>query len=173
MRAIVLIPFVSVVGACSNTAPSALAERVQRLEDERDVRDVLVRYGESLDAKDHSRYASLFASDGTATTGFGSATGPTNIETLLEENLGEPPPGYVNKDRFHLMTTMVVEVDGDAADARSRYTVFEASRSGRPSPVHSGRYVDRLVREDGAWKIRARTSYGVIPYREPPPDAPR
>ncbi len=147
---------------------TALEERVRRLEDEKEIRALLVRYGEYLDAKDYAGYASLFASDGVSTTGFGSATGPAAIEVLLEENMGAPPPGYINKDRLHLMTTMIVDVSGDAATAQSRYTVFDKSEGGRPVPLHAGRYADVLVRENGAWKLKSRTSAGVIPYRAPP-----
>lgn len=173
MRAVMLTPLVAFLAACSGAAPSALAERVQALEDKREIREVLVRYGEYLDAREYALYASLFAADGTATTGFGSATGPAAIKALLEQALGRPDRDYINKDRFHLMTTTLAHVDGGEAEAASRYTVFAAGPDGRPSPVHSGRYADRLIRENGAWKIVTRTSHGVIPYREPPSAAAR
>ena len=161
-----LIILVSACVAGKDAAPTALEERVRQMEDEKEIRELLVRYGEFLDAKDYAGYASLFASDGVSTTGFGSATGPEAIQALLEQNMGDPGPGYINKNRFHLMTTMMVEVSGDTATARSRYTVFAASDAGLPIAVHSGRYDDELRRENGAWKIRTRTSRGVIPYRE-------
>lgn len=158
------------VSACSQDADvsrAALEARVQSLEDEKQIHEVLALYGEHLDAKDYAGYASLFAAGGVSTTGLGSATGPSAIEALLVKNLGEVAPGYVNKERFHLMTTMIADVSGDTAIARSRYTVFAASPQGRPEAVHTGRYADELVREGGRWKIANRTSTGVIPYREP------
>ena len=150
-------------GAGNDTAE--LAARVQALEDERAIREVLVRYGETLDARDYAGYADLFAQDGVWTGGFGSATGPAEIEAMLRDNLGEAEPGFVNRDSFHQMTTMVVDVEGDEATARSRYMFYTADDN-RPVPVLAGRYEDELVREDGAWKIARRTTHGVIPWRD-------
>ena len=145
---------------------TALEKRVQQLQDEQAIREVVVRYGEYLDARDYAGYASLFASDGVWTGGFGSATGPAAIQKMLEENLGKPEQGFVNKSNFHLMTTVVVNVDGRTARARSRYTFFTASPDNRPTVALAGRYVDEFVRENGTWKIKRRTTYGVIPYRD-------
>ena len=158
-----------VLAACSRTEDprvAALEKRVQQLQDEQAIREVVVRYGEYLDARDYAGYASLFASDGVWTGGFGSFTGPAAIEEMLEKNLGKPQPGFINKANFHLMTTVVVHVDGDTARVRSRYTFFTASPDDRPTAALAGRYVDEFVRENGAWKIKRRTTYGVIPYRD-------
>jgi uncharacterized protein (TIGR02246 family) len=153
----------------------ALEKRVQQLQDEKAIREVVIRYGEYLDSRDYAGYASLFASDGVWTGGFGSATGPAAIQEMLEKNLGKPEAGFVNKSNFHLMTTVVVDVDGDTAKVRSRYLFVTASPENRPTPALAGRYVDEFVRENGAWKIKKRTTHGVIPYRDgnaPPPAAP-
>jgi uncharacterized protein (TIGR02246 family) len=167
--------------ACTPSADprvAALEKRVQQLQDEQAIREVTIRYGEYLDARDYAGYASLFAKDGVWTGGFGSATGPAAIQEMLEKNLGKPEQGFINKANFHLMTTAVVEVDGDTAKVRSRYTFFTASPDNRPTPALAGRYVDEFVRENGTWKIKKRTTHGVIPYRDgndpnrpPPPPA--
>jgi uncharacterized protein (TIGR02246 family) len=154
---------------------TALEQRVRQLEDEKAIREVVIRYGEYLDARDYAAYASLFASDGVWTGGFGSATGPAAIQAMLEKNLGKPEEGFINKTNFHLNTTVVVAVDGDTAKVRSRYLFFTASPENRPAAALAGRYVDDFVRESGTWKIKSRTSHGVIPYRDgndpnrPPP----
>ena len=145
---------------------AALEKRVQQLQDEKAIREVVIRYGEYLDARDYAGYASLFASDGVWTGGFGSATGPAAIQEMLEKNLGKPEQGFVNKANFHLMTTVVVDVEGDTAKARSRYTFFTASPDNRPTVALAGRYVDEFIREHGMWKIKKRTTHGVIPYRD-------
>src|SRR5882724_5937754 len=88
---------------------AALEKRVQQLQDEKAIREVIIRYGEYLDARDYAGYASLFASDGVWTGGFGSATGPAAIQAMLEKNLAKAEPGFVNKANFHLMTTEVIE----------------------------------------------------------------
>jgi len=143
-----------------------LAERVGILEDEKAIREVIVRYGEYLDARDYAGYASLFASDGEWVGGFGHVKGPAAIRQMLVDNLGEPAEGFVNKSSFHLMTTVVVDVDGDTAKARSRYLFFTASPDDRPVVSLAGRYEDEFVRENGEWKIKRRITHGVIPYRD-------
>ncbi len=153
----------------------ALAQRVQQLEDQDQIRQVLIDYGKYLDTRDYAGYAALFARDGVWTGGFGSATGPAAIQAMLEQNLGKPEPGFINKSSFHLMTTMDVKVSGDTATASSRYLFFTAGKDNKPVPTLAGRYVDEFVREDGSWKIKHRTTHGVIPWRDgnaPPPATP-
>ena len=166
-----------IVSAPSQSYTNTLEQRVRQLEDEQQIQEILVQYGEYLDARDYAHYASLFAKDGVWTGGFGSATGPAGIQAMLEKNLGKPEPGFINKSNFHLMTTMVVHVTGDTATARSRYMFFSATPDNKPTPALAGRYFDDLVRENGLWKIKHRTTHGVIPYRDgndpnrPPPPA--
>ncbi len=124
MSSRVLLLAVAVISAgCVSSRPdiTQLQQRVQQLEDQEQIRNVLVAYGEYLDARDYASYASLFARDGVWTGGFGSATGPAEIQAMLEKNLGKAQPGFINKSSFHLMTTMVVVVTGDKATAQSRY----------------------------------------------------
>jgi uncharacterized protein (TIGR02246 family) len=139
---------------------------VQQLEDQEEIRQVLVAYGEYLDSRNYAAYASLFAHDGVWTGGFGSASGPAQIQAMLEKNLGKAEPGFVNKSSFHLMTTMVVQVTGDKATAQSRYLFYTATSDNKPGATLAGRYVDAFVREDGKWKIKSRTTHGVIPWRD-------
>jgi uncharacterized protein (TIGR02246 family) len=172
-RIALLIALTSLAG-CVSTRPDigAMQQRLQQLEDQEQIRQVLVAYGEYLDARDYASYAALFAHDGVWTGGFGSATGPAGIQAMLEKNLPAREAGFINKSSFHLMTTMVVQVTGDTATARSRYMFYTATADNKPGATLAGRYVDEFVREDGKWKIKRRTTNGVIPWRDgnaPPP----
>src|SRR5690242_8064076 len=149
MSAVLAAALVALSACATDPRVATLEKRVQQLQDEKAIREVIIRYGEYLDAKDYAGYASLFASDGVWTGGFGSATGPAAIQAMLEKNLGKPEPGYLNKTSFHLMTTEVIAVTGDTATARSRYTFFTASADNKPTPALAGRYVDEFVRENG------------------------
>jgi len=168
LRHIVLLSLAILPAACVSTGPeiSALRQRVQQLEDQEQIRQVLVSYGEYLDARDYASYAALFARDGVWTGGFGSATGPADIQAMLEKNLSKAEPGFINKSSFHLMTTMVVQVSGDTATAHSRYMFFTATADNKPGASLAGRYVDEFIRESGKWKIKRRTTHGVIPWRD-------
>lgn len=145
------------------TAPDALDTRVRRLEDEREIRELLVRYAQRLDARDLAGYAALFAEQGSWSGGMGEAQGPAAIEAMLEKGFGATPAGYVNTDNFHLMSNFVIEVDGDEATAQSRLTYFMRNAENRPAPALAGRYEDRLVREGGRWLFKARKVIGEIP----------
>lgn len=171
-----LAPLLAIVFACGCSNQDAglrsMQQRVQELEDQEQIRRVLIEYGEHLDSRDYAAYSALFARDGVWTGGFGTFTGPVAIQQMLEQNLGNAEPGFINKRSFHLITTEVVDVTGDTAIARSRYLFITATPEDRPGLSLAGRYVDDFVREDGQWKIRARITHGVIPWRDgnaPPP----
>jgi len=154
-------------------AQSTLEQRVQRMEDESDIRRMLIEYGAFLDAKDYAAYAALFAPDGVWQGGFGTFTGPAAIEAMLLANLGAAEPGYVNRSNFHMLTNPLIAIDGDRAQVTSKYLFWTASPDNRPTPLLAGRYVDEFVRVNGEWKIARRTTWGEIPYRDPnaPPAA--
>ncbi|MBT2189105.1 nuclear transport factor 2 family protein [Sphingobium nicotianae] len=157
----------TVSSASPIASAGALADRVRVLEDQQAIRAVLIQYGDYLDAQDYGHYAALFAKDGVWTGGYGTATGPAAIQALMEKSMGKPAPGFINRTKFHLMATEQIAVTGDTATVRSRFTVFTADADGRPAPSRAGRYVDAFVREPGGWRIKRRTTYGIIPYSGP------
>src|SRR5262245_42161130 len=150
LRSALLSSLALLAAGCATTGADtrALQQRVLQLEAQEEIRTVLVQYGEYLDSRNYAGYASLFARDGVWTGGFGTTTGTSEIQAMLEKNLGKAEPGFINKSSFHLMTTMVVEVNGDKAIARSRY-LFVTAVENKPVPNLAGRYVDEFVRENG------------------------
>lgn len=58
----------------------------------------------------------------------------------------------------HNITTHSCEIDGDNAHAESYVIVVLLSLDGRTAQFISGRYVDRLERRDGQWRIAVRRS---------------
>lgn len=145
----------------------ALAERVQRLEDAKEIHDLLIRYGLTLDGRDYKAYASLFAKDGVWIGGFGTHRTPAGIEAMLEKNMGPARPGVRNKDNFHLLTNEIIDVQGDRATAVSRLIFYVKGPDGRPAPQFAGHYQDELVREDGRWKFARRVVQGDMPFSDP------
>src|SRR4051794_33959798 len=77
--------------AAQSRSRESLEQRVQRLEDENEIRQLLLDYGRSLDRRDFKSYAALFARDGEWVGGFGSVTGPQNIQAFMEKNMGTGP----------------------------------------------------------------------------------
>jgi ketosteroid isomerase-like protein len=168
MRRIGLLPLILLAAPALAAAPRpSLEQRVQRMGDESAIRAMLIEYGAYLDAKDYAAYAGLFAANGVWNGGFGSFTGPAAIQKMLEDNLGPAQPGYVNKQSFHMLTNPIIRIDGDKAHVTSKYLFWTRSADMKPTPMLAGRYTDEFVREKGQWRIAKRTTYGVIPFRDP------
>jgi uncharacterized protein (TIGR02246 family) len=141
--------------------------RIQLLEDIEAVRNVLIEYGRTLDARDLAAYSQLFAKDGVWSGGFGTVQGPAAIEEFMKKNIGMAPNTAHN---YHLLTNFLIDVKGDTATAWSRWS-FVVPTDGKPSIAQSGRYDDTLVREDGRWKFKRRVVSNDIPAAGPPPSS--
>jgi uncharacterized protein (TIGR02246 family) len=141
-------------------------QRLQRVEDELAIRRVLVDYSATQDARDYAGYAALFAREGEWVNGKTVHKGREAIGKMLVDLYGNPPPGYVNGESYHLVSNPQVEVDGDRATARSRHLLLMRGPKGEPTPALAGRYEDVLIREDGQWKILRRVDYPVMPTSE-------
>lgn len=152
-----------------NADTSSLEQRLRALEDEREIRDLIIRYAQRLDARDHRGYAALFAREGRWSGRMGDVIGPEAIEAMLVEEFGPTPEGFVNTRNFHLMSNILIEVDGDRATAESRLVYFARTADAKPGPMLAGRYYDELVREDGKWRFAFRRVIGEIPTREEKP----
>lgn len=145
----------------------SLEARIRQLEDEREIRELLVEYGRCLDARDFRGYARLFAGAGEWIGGLGRARGPAAIEAMLAEAMGPVPENFRNTSDFHILTNFQISIDGDRASARSKLIYMVRSAEGTPIPDRGGHYEDTLVREDGRWKFLRRVVMGDIPPQDP------
>jgi len=141
-------------GAWQSRGRTSIEERLQRLEDENEIRTLLLDYGRFLDRRDFKSYAALFARDGEWVGGFGSVTGPANIQAFMEKNMGTGPN---RRNDYHLLTNFVITVTGDTATAWSRWTFVVPGQSGA-AIAQAGRYDDTLVRENGRWRFKKRVA---------------
>lgn len=135
-------------------------QKIQRITDIEAIRRLLVEYGRTLDKRDFEAYSHLFARDGEwiGVGTIGGAQGPQSIRAFMERNFGVTPARC-----NHLMTNMIIDVDGDSAIAWSRWILIDANAQDAPVLVYSGHYDDVLVREDGSWKFRKRVTTVDIP----------
>jgi ketosteroid isomerase-like protein len=143
------------------------AARLQRLEDIEQIRRLLIAYGYHLDRRDFAAYAALFAEDGVWDGGFGSAQGPAEIQAMLEKSMASPLIDGPQMN-FHVMTSMDIEVEGDAGRAWSRWTFVGQDAEKNARVLFAGRYDDELVRENGRWKFGRRKVSGDLPGVPPP-----
>jgi ketosteroid isomerase-like protein len=144
--------------------------QLRSLRDIEEIRRLLIEYGRTLDQRNFAAYSRLFAQDGewVGVGTIGSARGPAAIQAFMEKNIGVAPVRC-----NHLMTNMLIDVDGDSATAWSRWTLIDADAADKPVLVYSGHYEDVLTRENGAWKFRRRIAWVDIPNASaehaPPP----
>ena len=149
-----VIAVASVVVSAGQERAQPLERRLQRLEDENEIRNLLLDYGRHLDARDFKSYASLFARDGEWVGGFGTVSGPANIQAFMEKNMGTGPN---RRNDYHLLSNFVITVNGDTATAWSRWAFVVPGQSGA-TIAQAGRYDDTLVRENGRWRFKKRVA---------------
>lgn len=151
-------------GAAEGTSVEA---RLQRLEAEQDIRDVIMEYGHTFDLKDLTAFSKLFAKDGEWIGGFGRAKGPQAILALMQSKVGTGAADPTNVRGFHVFTNPIIHVNGDHATSLCKLMFFARDKENHPLPVLGGHYDDTFVREDGHWKFLRRVVMLDIPYQDP------
>lgn len=124
-------------------------------EDHHAITTLLFRYAELMDAADYDGLRDLFRDAVLSNEGFpGEIAGGDAIVRLYERTNRVHADGTLRTR--HLTSNVVVDIDGDAATARSAFVVFQATDTLPLQPVVTGRYRDRFVRVDGAWQFAHR-----------------
>jgi 3-phenylpropionate/cinnamic acid dioxygenase small subunit len=118
------------------------------------IRNLLGRYCEAMDAADWAGLGELFA-EGALTDGDGNglARGAEAVSAMyagmVQLHDGSP------RTR-HLTVNPVLEVDGDTATGRSSFLVLQQLMGGPLQPIAAGRYRDRFTCRDGTWSFAVR-----------------
>lgn len=140
-------------------APAQLA-RLSELLDRQDILDCLVRFSRGMDRFDRDLFLSAFHPDAVIAAG---------------EFVGGPVPLYDWASKLHErgqsgthhnLLNHTCDIDGDAAHTETYY-LFVGRNRDDSNWIAGGRYIDRLERRDGAWKIALRTNAiewsGIVP----------
>ena len=123
------------------------------LEDRFGINDLLVRYTCALDAGDAATVIDCFAEDGTLVSpAVGEHTGRPAITAFAERFSRFQKSGSQLR---HVISNLVMEVDGDRAHATCYLTVF-LTKDGGSRLLAPGRYDCQLRKVDGAWKFQRR-----------------
>jgi hypothetical protein len=151
-------------GALGQTANASLSleQQLRRIQDRETIEELLITYGRFLDKQDLVGYSNLFAKDGVWEGGIGSAKGPKEIREMLEAVFGRTARGQYDNS-YHIMSDIIIDVDGDAATSWSRWTWIVEGEDGKPVPQRSGHYEDKMVRESGEWKFQHRLTVTELP----------
>jgi uncharacterized protein (TIGR02246 family) len=135
----------------------ALTERIKRLEDMDEIRQLYIDYGRHLDAGDPVAYAALFSRNAKLRLGpVMRANGREEIERAAAAVLRSAPDG--SKSSVHLLGSPRVEITGDTASGECVWAAISVSEAGPPA-VLVGRHADELVREDGQWRFARRLGF--------------
>lgn len=127
-----------------------LLARLRRLEDREAVRDCVARAARGLDRHDRDILRAAFHDD--------AVVNVTEFVGRLPEFIEWSHAGHsaMYGGHTHNITCQTVELDGDTAHAESYVVMVLRHKDGKTVTVAGGRYVDRLERRGGAWRIALR-----------------
>jgi hypothetical protein len=126
---------------------------VDELIAQQEIRDVLIRYTRGIDRMDPDLVRSCYHAD--AHDDHGAFQGTVDeFVAWVQDALS-----YFDST-MHFIGNQLVEVDGDAAHVESYCVAYHRRRTRGGEPGHdlitALRYVDRVERRDGEWKIADR-----------------
>lgn len=149
------------------------ASELQQLLDERAVFACLRRIARGMDRFDRGLFLSGFHSDALNEAGV-MLSGPEQ-----SFDAGMQMHEQAQKSTLHYLLNHNCDIDGDTAHTET-YFIFVAHNRDDTNFATGGRYVDRLERRDGAWKVAFRHTilewsgsipHGTIPLFGDAPDA--
>ncbi len=134
--------------------------RVRHLVDRQDILDCLTRFSRGMDRFDRELFLSAFHDDATIAAG-DFVGGPVDLydwASAMHEQ------GQTATQ--HNLLNHTCDIDGDTAHTETYY-LFAARNRDDSNWLAGGRYVDRLERRDGVWRIALRTNAiewsGMVP----------
>jgi hypothetical protein len=129
-----------------------LERNIQFLMDRAAILDCVARNARGCDRHDSALLASSYHDDGIDEHGYAVNPGPRY-------------PEYANKmhtagsrHNMHNITTHSCEIDGDVAHCESYVIGLFLNPDAKTARLIAGRYIDRLERHDGEWRIALRRS---------------
>ncbi|MBF9032653.1 nuclear transport factor 2 family protein [Rhodobacterales bacterium HKCCE2091] len=127
-------------------------EMVQELWDREQIRQCLHRYTRGVDRFDRELILSAFHPD--CIDEHGKFVG--NREEFVDWALNMHEKAQLTHQ--HCLLNHTCEIDGDTAHAETYFMFVAMNRRGKPLTIGGGRYVDRLEKRDGEWRIAARVT---------------
>src|SRR3954469_5389316 len=128
----------------------ALRRDVRWLKDRAEVLDVVASHARGCDRHDVELLSSTYHHDGVDVHGTTVNSGPDYAVWANSVHAA------TSANHLHNITTHRCEIDGDEAHAESYVLVTLLSPDSTTATVMCGRYLDRLERRDGRWRIAVR-----------------
>lgn len=137
--------------------------RLQELLDRQDILDALKNFTRGMDRFDREEYLAAFHEDATIAAG-PFVGGPA---AMWDWSRGMHEEGQILT--HHDMLNHHCEIDGDTAHTETYY-LYVARNRDESMVLAGGRYIDRLERRDGVWRIATRAN--IIEWATLPPAIP-
>jgi hypothetical protein len=127
--------------------------RLQEIIDHHEITQMLKEYCHGCDRCDEQRMGSVYHEDSFDDHGNFKASGPEFVRLITAEILA------TTSSLFHMLGQSLIKVDGEEAGAETYF--FAVSRDAREDGVQmcnqlGGRFVDKLERRNGRWRIKHR-----------------
>jgi hypothetical protein len=136
------------------------AARLEQLLDRQDILDCLIRFSRGMDRFDRNIFLSAFHPDATIAAGE-FVGGPVSLYDWARRLHDGGQSGT-----HHNLLNHSCDIDGDVAHTETYY-LFVGRNRDDTNWIAGGRYIDRLERRDGSWKIALRTNAiewsGLVP----------
>ena len=131
-------------------------DAVQRLIDEAEIRNLLARIAQLSDEGELDDYVACFSESAIwGGAGFPERKGHAAILEGARERRATGTAGPGSQSR-HLLSTSVVQVDGDHARVRSIFLFYRDTKA-VPKLDRMGVYEDAFLRTASGWKLASRT----------------
>ncbi len=127
-----------------------LREDVRYLMDRQAIADCIAQHARGHDRHDVELLTATYHDDGVDEHGHVVNPGPAYAEWANATHATS------SASHLHNVTTHTCEIDGDTAHAESYVMVVLLSPDEKTTSIMCGRYVDRLEKRDGAWRIAVR-----------------
>ena len=133
--------------------------------DKQAITELLGKGGWAYDTPDIDFLADMFTTDGTFDLSIdgmgqvGSFAGRAEIRKLYEDSLASQ-----EDQRRHVVTNIFFEDETDDSVTAISYLVLIAVKDGALNVISSGVYKDRVVLDDGTWRIVHRDLHLDLPY---------
>ena len=136
----------------NDDAMSELQAKIDYLLDRQAILDCVAQHARGHDRHDSDLITASYHADGFDEHGKAINSGADYANWI------NPVHAAGSQNHLHNITTHTVEIDGDTAHAESYVLVALLNHDGVTARLINGRYIDRLEKRDGVWRIAVRRS---------------
>lgn len=134
--------------------------RLERLADRQDIVECLTRFSRGMDRFDREIFLSAFHADAMIAAG-DFVGGPVELYDWAKAMHAQ---GQITT--HHNLLNLTCDIEGDTAHTETYY-LFVGRNRDETNWIAGGRYIDRLEKREGAWRIALRTNViewsGMVP----------